>query len=279
MSTPAKQQSKFFRIGVEGATTDGRRIERDWLVQMAAQYSRSTYGARVNMEHYKGVLPDGPFRAYGDVIALKAEEIEIGGQKKMALFAQIEPTADLIDITKKRQKIYTSMEVNPRFADTGKAYLVGLAVTDNPASLGTEALEFAASKPAANPWAARKADKDNLVTEAEEVTLEFEDAAEEGAIAKFSSAIKGALAKFNAKSSTDDARFAAVAEGFEQLGEAFAAHVTATSEKLTANAKTIGELQSQLKDLQGKYAALDTTATGTQRPLAAGGNGTVLTDC
>jgi hypothetical protein len=35
------------------------------------------------------------------------------------------------------------MEVSTKFADTGKAYLVGLAATDDPASLGTEMLHSA----------------------------------------------------------------------------------------------------------------------------------------
>lgn len=32
-------KAKRFRIGVEGATTDGREIQREWLVQMAASYN------------------------------------------------------------------------------------------------------------------------------------------------------------------------------------------------------------------------------------------------
>ncbi|WP_040259611.1 GPO family capsid scaffolding protein, partial [Xanthomonas citri] len=68
-----------------------------------------------------------PFRAYGDVTAVKAEEVEIDGAKRLALFAQIEPTADLITINKSKQKLYTSIEVQEKFANTGKAYLVGLA--------------------------------------------------------------------------------------------------------------------------------------------------------
>jgi hypothetical protein len=31
-------------------------------------------------------------------------------------------------------------EVNPKFADTGEAYLMGIGVTDSPASLGTDVL-------------------------------------------------------------------------------------------------------------------------------------------
>ncbi len=31
-------KSKRFRVGVEGATTDGRKIQREWLTQMAENY-------------------------------------------------------------------------------------------------------------------------------------------------------------------------------------------------------------------------------------------------
>lgn len=55
-------------------------------------------------------------------------------------------------MVKQAQKVYTSIEVNPKFADTGEAYLIGLAVTDDPASLGTEYLAFSASA-SANPLA------------------------------------------------------------------------------------------------------------------------------
>ena len=37
-------------------------------------------------------------------------------------------------MNKAAQKVYTSMEIQPNFANTGKCYLVGLAVTDDPAS-------------------------------------------------------------------------------------------------------------------------------------------------
>jgi len=280
MSTPAnKPVSKFFRVAVEGATSDGRVIDRAMLEQIAASYDPNLYGARVNIEHMRGYSPNSDFRAYGDVTAVKTGEVEIGGAKKLALFAQISPTDELIDLNKKRQKIYSSMEVRPRFADSEKAYLVGLAVTDNPASLGTEMLEFAAKNPNSNPFAARKEKPDDLFTAAEEFTLEFEDAPDEGALAKFRAAVAGALAKFGAKTATDDARFAAVAEGFEQIGDAFAAHVTATEQKLSARDKTIGDLQATVADLKAKYSVLDSTPSGTTRPLATGGNGTTKTDC
>ena len=166
-----KFRSKWFRVAVEGATTDGRRIEGDWIDQMATSYDRSKYGARVWMEHIRGTLPDSPFRAYGDILAVKAEEVEINGKKVRALFAQIEPTDDLVSMVNKlKQKIFTSIEVREKFADTGKAYLMGLGVTDTPASLGTEMLAFSAQHPDASPLKSRKQSPDNLFTVAEQVS-------------------------------------------------------------------------------------------------------------
>ncbi|SPZ03467.1 phage capsid scaffolding protein [Proteus mirabilis] len=44
---------------------------------------------------------------------------------KLALYGVINPTPDLIELNKKRQKVYTSVEIDPSFSDTGEAYLVG----------------------------------------------------------------------------------------------------------------------------------------------------------
>ncbi len=66
-------KAKRFRIGVEGATTDGRNIERAWLEQMAASYDPQVYTALINLEHIKGYTPDSPFRRFGTVDKLEAE--------------------------------------------------------------------------------------------------------------------------------------------------------------------------------------------------------------
>ncbi|MGK3472581.1 GPO family capsid scaffolding protein, partial [Klebsiella pneumoniae] len=50
----ARQSERHARIGVEGATTDGRNIERAWLEQMAASYDPQVYTALINLEHIKG---------------------------------------------------------------------------------------------------------------------------------------------------------------------------------------------------------------------------------
>ena len=148
--------SKYFRVAVEGGTTDGRKIERSWIEQIAKNFNRQTYGARVWLEHIRGIVPGSVFDALGDVAAVKAEEVNLNGEKKLALFAQIEALPSLVSINKSKQKLYTSCEINPKFGDSGEAYLVGLAVTDSPASLGTEMLAFSATAGANSPLAARK---------------------------------------------------------------------------------------------------------------------------
>src|SRR5690554_5867555 len=91
MPKPKSKVSKWFRVAVEDATTDGREIQKNWIEEIAEQYDPNTYGARVNCEHIKSVMPDSMFGAYGDVLAVKAKEVEIAGKTKLALFAKIKP--------------------------------------------------------------------------------------------------------------------------------------------------------------------------------------------
>lgn len=282
--TPKTKVSRFFRVAVEGATTDGRKIERAHLEQIAQNYSRNTYSARISLEHYKGIDPEGLFKAYGDVAAVKTEEVDIAGKTKLALFAQIIPTEELIAMNKKGQKLYSSIEINPEFADSGEAYLQGLAITDNPASLGTEALEFAAKSPAANPWAARKTEPGNVVTEALEFTLQMEgegdDSDSTGMVAKFRSSLASAVSKFKRRGESDDARFDAVADTLGELGEAFSDHVDQTAEQLKTATDTVQRLSTEVKDMREKFAALEKEPNAKRRPLASGGDAAAhTTDC
>lgn len=169
---------KFTRVAVEGDTTDGRQIERKHIEQMGKNYNPVKYGARIWLEHLRGILPDSVFRAFGDVTAVKAEEVDIDGTKKLALFASLAPTPDLVAMNAARQKLYTSIEIDPNFANTGEAYLVGLAVTDSPASLGTEMLAFCAQAGDKNPLNAKKQKPENLFSAARETTLELDDGSE-----------------------------------------------------------------------------------------------------
>lgn len=124
-------------IGVSGETADGRTILAKELQEMADQYDPEIYGARINLEHMNFLFPDFA-GGYGDVVELKAEPWA-KDETKTALLAKLNITDSLQKLWDSGQKIYTSMEITPRFADTNKAYLTGLAITDTPASLGTTA--------------------------------------------------------------------------------------------------------------------------------------------
>lgn len=280
MAASKKFRSKFFRVAVEGATTDGRTIERQWLVDAAETYNVNTYGARVWLEHYRSALPDGPFKAYGDVVALKTEEVEIAGKKKLALFAQIEPTADLIALNKARQKIYTSIEIRPKFADTGRAYLDGIAVTDTPASLGTEMLTFSAQHPDANPLKSRKNDPDNLFSEAIEIALEFEEVTDsESKVAGLFSRVMEALGKSKDKAVKDDAQFSELTEAIEALATHAKEQGEAFTEEVTARTDLVEKVTKLSTDFNDLVKRLGETEDHSQkpRPPATGGDGKVLT--
>jgi hypothetical protein len=271
----AGKKSKKFRVATEGATVDGRTIQRSWIEQMAKNYDPAKYQAGVNMEHIKGYLPDSPFRNYGLVTALESSENADG---KLELFATITPTDDLVAMTAKLQKVFTSIEVNPKFADTNEAYLVGLAVTDNPASLGTELLAFSAEKPEASPLTKRKQHADNHFSVAEETVIEFVEEAPEqpGFMERF-------RAIFANKARSDEGRFSNLEQAITEVAEHGQAQSTQTAkqfqsvdEELAAAKEQITALTARVDELVGKFDA--TAAPGHPRPKAVG-NGNALTDC
>lgn len=283
-------KTKFFCVAVEGATCDGRTLERQHLEQVAKNYSPAKFGARCNLEHIKSLYPDSTFKMYGDVLAVKTEELKDGPLTgKLALYVQADVTDELVELNRKSQKVYTSIEIRPNFAETGEAYLVGLAFTDSPASLGTELLKFSATCAAdVNPLATRKTSPDCFFTAAMETSLDFSQQEppqhEEGT--KFFSRIKDLLTGAQRQNSADISKLQEAieltAEGQGKLldrveelaskqtgGEAQA--VQQLSEKVTSLTLQLTEMQQKLETQDGNFS---------QRPPASGGNGNaLLADC
>ncbi|OMR09778.1 capsid scaffolding protein, partial [Burkholderia pseudomallei] len=179
------------------------------------------------------------------------------------------PTDELVALSKKRQKLFTSIEINPDFADIGEAYLVGLAATDDPASLGTEALQFAAKR------------SNNLYTPACETAIEFEGAAETAGLKEW---VKGLFAR---NRENDDERFADVREAVERV--AIHAHHTGREVATLSTAVTsaTGAAADAKKRADEAFAAvealtekLSNTDNGApQRPPSTGSTGELVTDC
>ncbi len=283
----AKKVSKFFRIGVEGDTCDGRVISATDLQEMASTFDPRVYGCRINLEHLRGIYPDGALGRYGDVVELKAEKIDDDSalNGKLALFGKIAPLDNLVEMVGKGQKVYTSMEIQPNFANTGKCYLVGLAVTDDPASLGTEYLEFCRTAKT-NPLNRFKTNPENLISVATLAELEFEDQAE-NVFAKLSDTVK---AIFGRKQATDDARLADVHEAVTVVSEHVQVSLSATEKRLadmeTAFSTLKTDVTTQTGEISEQFKTLKTSLDNTENPrqprreLSTGGGGeAVLTNC
>ncbi|HEM8757181.1 TPA: GPO family capsid scaffolding protein [Enterobacter hormaechei] len=283
----AKKVSRWFRIGVEGDTCDGRIISGNDIQEMAESFDPRVYGCRINLEHIRGLFPDGDFKRLGDVVELKAEKIDDDSalNGKWALFAKITPTDDLVAMNKASQKVYTSMEIQPNFANTGKCYLVGLAVTDDPASLGTEYLEFCRNAKH-NPLQRFKANPENVFSAATLAELEFEDVPD----TLLNSLTDKVRAIFGRKQASDDARFADVHEAVTTVTELVQTNLTATDQRVTELETELAQLKQDVTSKAEESAqafndlknSLDNTESQRQprRELSRGGTGDeLLTNC
>lgn len=126
-------------IATSGQAVDGRVIEPQWLIDAAETYTRKTYTAMIWPHHPHCDISEREFTCnLGEVDALK---VETDGDTTR-LYAQLIPNQFLIDANRMGQKLFTSAEFIPDFAGSGREYLFGLAVTDIPASLGTEKIKF-----------------------------------------------------------------------------------------------------------------------------------------
>ncbi|WP_139737891.1 GPO family capsid scaffolding protein [Aeromonas caviae] len=274
------KNAKFKRVAVSGQTTDGRNIAPEWLAQAAKNYNPEKYAARVNLEHIRSLHPDSAFCSYGDIRAVYAEEVDIEGEKKLALYAEIDPTDNLLSLNRARQKVFTSIELDLDFAGSGEAYLVGLALTDNPASLGTEMLKFSESAGTKSPFAARKHKEGNLYTCAIETEIEItEDAGKGPSLAERIAA----LFSTHKKQSTAD--FSDVHQAVETVAKEVTTLDVDLKKKFTEQDQTLTELTNKqdatakaLADLTAKLEGQE--AFNQQRPPATGGDSaSIQTDC
>ena len=197
-----KLVTEFVKIGQSGPTADGRTIEASWLKEAAETYNLETYTALIWPDHFK-------WSNAGKVVELKVEEKD----GITSLFAKLQPNDMLLDYNRRSQKLFTSMELTPDFAGSGKHYLSGLAGTDLPASLGTHELMF--SK--------RKENEDSVLCCGVELPSEFktEDPEEAPGWAKklFAAVFSASQDSNNEPETTEEDSEEMDAKQFEQLNE------------------------------------------------------------
>lgn len=130
-----QKQTGFKSIGCAGRTVDGREIKPEWIQEAIESYNPKLYTAVINLNHWDPKY----YGTYGQVCGMKAGK---GPEGELSALASLEPNERLMALSK-REVLFASMEIEPNFRDSGKAYLVGLAVTPRPASVGTEQMKFA----------------------------------------------------------------------------------------------------------------------------------------
>ena len=283
-------------IGVSGDTMDGRQISAAELKQMAESYDPAVYGARINLEHCYYTFP-GWAGGYGDVLELKAEPWH-KDESRTALLARLSVLPNLQELWDSGEKIYTSMEIASDFAKSGRAYLVGLAITDRPASLGTTANFSVAAAQADKgktftPYHLTETNERTIMTIAADKNAAAADkpltaeAAENiffRLFAKFTKAEgKPADDKGGAPEeapATDKKEDGGKPEKDEQNdGGKYAAQLAQAAELLEKFAEKMDGQAEKIKELEGKVAAfeeqLETVAfTGNRAPHTGAGEGT-----
>ncbi|WP_154045703.1 GPO family capsid scaffolding protein [Klebsiella variicola] len=276
MAGTAKPRKKF-RVAVSGNTVDGREIQPQHLRDAAANYNLNVYAARVNIEHFLSPYPGSDFGAMGDVTALSTEDITEGPLAgRTALYAEIDPSDRMVQMTDKGQKVYSSIELAPQFPLNGKAYVVGLAMTDTPASLGTDRLKFAAQQRASVMAFNNQQGEPPMITEAIEAEVIELTAQRSDEGKQWFNRVMGILGRGQ---KTDDQRFGqvhqaveAVAQSQVDLGEQFSTAEQERQQDKAAIQKLTTDLAALRQQLEG------TDGNFSQRPAAGGGDSAQLAD-
>lgn len=263
---------KWFKVATSGPTVDGREIKEQWIKDMAETYDMDEYTASIFQDHY------GWYGNYGQVVAVKAEKDAKG---RMCLFAQIKANKMLLALNKAGQKLFTSIRVIEDFAATGKAYLMHLAITDEPASLGTEQLSFS-----------QRGEHSQIFINEDGIELEFETTQTDEELAAEVTKRPNFVQRFFSKQTspkeddpmTDEekaafktlqdelANFKTKLEALtpkddpagDEAPREFAAEITALKEKITAledEKKTFSEQADTLKTLTENFTALQDSFT------------------
>lgn len=148
---PRSLVSYWKRVATSGPTADRREITPQELRDIAETYKPSYYTAVIWADHERWPGSHGTVFAVRLVEPKDDPELQEG---QVALEAQLKPNDKLLWLNDRGEKLFTSIEITPNFANSGRAYLTGLAVTDEPASLGTQELYFSKRSSAAAYYAA-----------------------------------------------------------------------------------------------------------------------------
>jgi len=183
-------------------------------------------------------------------------------------------------MNKENQKVFTSIEMDANFAGSGQAYLVGLAVTDSPASLGTEMLTFS-QKHRAEFKDANTVPTNHFSPAIDAGVLNF---TEEGSapdptpslLSTVKSILKGRDGKADERFGDMQSSIVAIAESLDALGEKIEG--MSATQPTTPSTDPVAALAGKVEALTRQLKTEPDPKVPT-RPEAVGHNGVELTDC
>ncbi|EGF1658200.1 GPO family capsid scaffolding protein, partial [Salmonella enterica] len=188
----------------------------------------------------------------------------------------IEPTDRMKKLTDEGKKIYSSIELHPQFSLNGNPYIVGLAMTDTPASLGTERLKFAAQQREQVMKFNNQHTEAPMFTEAMEAEIIglAEQRSEEGK--QWFSRVMELIGKGR---KSDSEQFSQVREAVEGVAQSHADlldRFNDMSRQHDSDHKTIEKLTAELTTLRDQLASQD--GDTKDRFRATGGNAAEMPD-
>lgn len=193
---PRSLVSYWKRVAVSGPTADNREITVQELVDCAETYKLSVYTAVIWSDHERWPGSHGTVFAVRLVTENDDPELQPG---QVALEAQLKPNDKLLHLNDQGEKLFTSVEIRPNFANSGRHYLTGLAVTDEPASLGTQELYFSSRARKSNRY-----DKTSYFCAPVELGSLREGSEQPGELRRFFNALTGLCKRFaNTTSNTN----------------------------------------------------------------------------
>ena len=257
-------------------------MKKEWLEDMAEVYNTKVFTAKLWPDHRR-------YFSGGTVLALKLEpatEPELEGE--LQLFGILSPSDWTVQANRAGDYTFPSIEVGEDYRGTGKFYLKGLGLTDQPASSGVTELNFSTkdgterahivSGPQFN--LAEAIDNDSLLkrvfsalgsssntpTTAEDDTMTPEQ-------------LEALQATLTQHIDTQFSTLAAQLKGNTEQenngeGKPAAAAEQVTAEKFSALETENTALKGRLDDLETKFSSMSNEPNGNQTPAGEGeGNG------
>lgn len=279
-------------LATAGPTVDGREICEQDLRDIAETYDPNEYCAVIWSDH---------FRWYGNFGTVDAVKLGTDDKDRLILLGQVCPNKRLLSLNAEGQKLFPSIEILPNFAQSGKAYLGGLAITDEPASIGTSMLKFS------QQFSKRHPDEElPLISQPFPIALDFSEAAtdERSLFARFKQFLSQPDPEgFQAPTQSPEQEQPMSPEQFSQLialqeqqtaaitalGEQFSKLAPASPEAAPATepeaqpagddsaaqfnqqlTEALGQQTAALEKLSGQFAALTSEQPGTSVAPATG---------